>query len=157
MTIPGWGRLTPVQINMLMLAGRLGRHPREPGMELADKERMEAMAVGRKWLPRLTGVDFGYDLQRWHEHLLGADEHGYRHPYGWRVVRQAIEKALEDLERLQLVRQLEQSGAKLSSRELAVLIVDALIDVGLVKKDSLAPAIDIAAEEIEVRKALGDY
>lgn len=157
MTIPGWGRLTPVQINMLKLAGRLGRRPREPGIDLADEERLKAMAVGRDLLRRLTGVDFGYDLRRWHEHLIGADEYGYRHPYAWRVVRPAIEEALEDPERLQLVRQLEQARTKLSSRELAVLIVDALIDAGIIKKDNLAPAIDFAAEEIEVRKALGDY
>ncbi|MEG4009271.1 hypothetical protein QUA23_24675 [Microcoleus sp. Pol1C5] len=37
------------------------------------------------------------------------------------------------------------------------LIVDALIDAGIIDKRRVPEAIQIAAEEIEVRKALGDY
>lgn len=46
---------------------------------------------------------------------------------------------------------------RLSSRDLATLVVDALCDAGIVKKDDLVLAIEVAAEEIEVRKAMGDY
>lgn len=45
----------------------------------------------------------------------------------------------------------------ISSEELAVLIIDALLCASIVKQDDVARAIKIATEEIEVRKALGDY
>jgi hypothetical protein len=48
-------------------------------------------------------------------------------------------------------------GKKLTSEQLAALVVDALIDAGLVPKEKVKEAIAIAAEEIEVRKAMGDY
>lgn len=46
---------------------------------------------------------------------------------------------------------------KLTSRGLAVLIVDALIDAGLLQRTDAAAAVEAAAEEIEVRKSMGDY
>ena len=46
---------------------------------------------------------------------------------------------------------------KLTSEVLAALVADALIDAGIVMKEHLELAVKIAAEEIEVRKALGDY
>jgi hypothetical protein len=45
----------------------------------------------------------------------------------------------------------------ISSYNLAALIVDALLDAKIVKKEDVARALEIATEEIEVRKALGDY
>jgi hypothetical protein len=52
------------------------------------------MRQGRQGLRTLTGQDFGYDLGRWHAHLLRSDEWGYWHPYAWRTVQPAIERAL---------------------------------------------------------------
>ncbi len=46
---------------------------------------------------------------------------------------------------------------KLSSEDLAALIVDALVDAGIIDRDRVEDAIAIAAEEITVRKAAGDY
>jgi hypothetical protein len=46
---------------------------------------------------------------------------------------------------------------RISSETLALLIVDALVDAKIVKKEDLKRAIDIAVEEINVRKACGDY
>lgn len=46
---------------------------------------------------------------------------------------------------------------KLASTELAELVADALLRAGLLKEDDTSKAIEIVAEEIEVRKALGDY
>jgi hypothetical protein len=46
---------------------------------------------------------------------------------------------------------------RISSEELAVLVVDALLHAEIVKQDDVRRAIRIAAEEIEVRKAMGDY
>lgn len=45
---------------------------------------------------------------------------------------------------------------KLSSESLAALIVDALIDAGVLDKRHLALSVAVASEEIEARKALGD-
>jgi hypothetical protein len=46
---------------------------------------------------------------------------------------------------------------QINSDDLAALIVDALIDAKIVEKKDLASAIEIVAEEIQVRKAMGDY
>ena len=46
---------------------------------------------------------------------------------------------------------------KLPSEGLASLIIDALVDAGIIDKERLEDAISVAAEEIDVRKALGDY
>jgi hypothetical protein len=48
------------------------------------------------------------------------------------------------------------SGA-LTSAELAALIVDALIDAKLVSRSAASEAITVVAQEIDVRKAMGDY
>jgi hypothetical protein len=50
-----------------------------------------------------------------------------------------------------------EHGRKLSSQSLAALIIDALIDAGLIDKQNLQRAMAIAVEEIDVRKAAGDY
>jgi hypothetical protein len=48
MTIPGWGRLTPSQMYMLMLAGHALRRGYVPqGTVEADEERLKAMALGK--------------------------------------------------------------------------------------------------------------
>jgi hypothetical protein len=50
-----------------------------------------------------------------------------------------------------------EHGRKLSSERLAALIIDALIDAGLIDKKNLQRAMAISVEEINVRKAAGDY
>ena len=158
MTIPNWGRVTPSQMFMLMLAGHVMRgFFVQPGTVEPEKERLKSMAMGRASLRRLTGQDFGYDLKRWNDYLLATKDSGYRHPYAWRIVRPAIAKALEDQDRLVVVEKLEQERERLSSEGLAVLVIDALVDAGLLKKDEFRRAVDVASEEIEVRKAMGDY
>jgi hypothetical protein len=52
---------------------------------------------------------------------------------------------------------MSDGACRLSSRDLAALIVDALCDAGLVKKDDFERATEVTADEIEVRKAMGDY
>jgi len=46
---------------------------------------------------------------------------------------------------------------RLTSEQLAGLIVDALVDAGLVPKSEFNSAVAVAAEEIDARKAVGDY
>jgi len=45
----------------------------------------------------------------------------------------------------------------LSSDALAALVVDGLIDAGIVKREDAERAIRIAGEEIQTRGDLGDY
>jgi|SoiMethySBSTD1v2_1073268.scaffolds.fasta_scaffold6140310_1 hypothetical protein len=45
----------------------------------------------------------------------------------------------------------------LSSKQLATLIVDALVSAELIRKADVADATNIAKTEIDVRKAMGDY
>jgi hypothetical protein len=49
-----------------------------------------------------------------------------------------------------------ESPGGFESRELAVLIVDGLVDAGIVARDQFDRAVDIATEEIDVRVALGN-
>ncbi len=44
-----------------------------------------------------------------------------------------------------------------TSESLAVLLIDALVDAGLVNQADFQQAVAVVTEEIEVRKALGDY
>jgi hypothetical protein len=51
---------------------------------------------------------------------------------------------------------MKQNG-KLTSESLAALIVDALVDARIVQREDFERAIEIATEEINARKAAGDY
>lgn len=51
----------------------------------------------------------------------------------------------------------EHRNQKLTSEQLAALIVDALIDAGLVSKPNFEKAVSVTAEEIDARKAVDDY
>ena len=46
---------------------------------------------------------------------------------------------------------------KLSSESLAVLAIDGIAMAGLIKDKDFDKAVEIATEEIDVRKAAGDY
>jgi len=50
-----------------------------------------------------------------------------------------------------------RKDGKLTSESLAALIIDALIDAKIIKKEDLEKAIEIATEEIDARKAANDY
>jgi hypothetical protein len=49
------------------------------------------------------------------------------------------------------------SSRRLSSRDLAALVIDALLHAKLLRKEDVERALDIATEEIDARKAVGDY
>lgn len=46
---------------------------------------------------------------------------------------------------------------RLTSEDLAALIIDAFLRAGVMKKDDVERALKIAVEEIDARKAMGDY
>jgi hypothetical protein len=50
-----------------------------------------------------------------------------------------------------------KENEKLTSETLAALIIDALVDAGIIKKEDIERSIEIAAEEINARKTAGDY
>jgi len=49
------------------------------------------------------------------------------------------------------------SSGHLSSRDLAALVIDALLHAKIVRPEDVERALDIATEEIDARKAVGDY
>ncbi len=51
----------------------------------------------------------------------------------------------------------KEPDGTLTSDGLAVLIIDGLLDAGLIKSDNFEEAVRIAALEIEIRKHAGDY
>ena len=55
-------RMTPAQLAVQNLCGHNSR------MSLR-RSLVENIRDGRATLVSITGVDFGYDLQRWHDHL----------------------------------------------------------------------------------------
>jgi hypothetical protein len=57
-------RLTPAQVAIHLICGH--NLPMRPQRSLADN-----MKEGRAMLAQIANVDYGYDLQRWHDHLKG--------------------------------------------------------------------------------------
>ena len=51
----------------------------------------------------------------------------------------------------------QEPDGTLTSKALAALIVDGLIRAGIVGNEKTDRAIEVAAEEIDARKSLGDY
>lgn len=70
-------RLTPAQIGIRLICG-------------VELSRIRAQSLARRvreghdFLVSITGKDFGYDLQAWHDHLKVSREGGYT--YGRNIV-----------------------------------------------------------------------
>jgi hypothetical protein len=57
----------------------------------------DRLREGRAWLVRMSGKDFGYDLQTWHDYLKESKDGGYT--YGRNITLPRImQKALESPE-----------------------------------------------------------
>jgi hypothetical protein len=109
MTVPGYGRVTPLQSDMLGLGGEICRwYSKDPP---SDEIRMKAMISSRKILRKITGEDFGYDLLAWHDYLLANQKHSeqYTFTYAWSSVKPKIEELIHDARRQYLVKLLESS------------------------------------------------
>ena len=59
MSVPGSGRVTPLQIDMLRLGGEV---PFPGAAPSTDADRISAMRAGRASLVQRTGLDLGFDL-----------------------------------------------------------------------------------------------
>ncbi|MBL3554163.1 hypothetical protein [Rhodovulum sulfidophilum] len=107
MMIASFGRITPLQGDMLLLVGfgpssRDGIRDLETPVE--QSEILENIRKGREELVRSTGQDFSHSLQSWHNFLMSSEEfkRKYTHPYGWRNVERAVKAELRKPERARL-------------------------------------------------------
>jgi hypothetical protein len=96
-------RLTPSQIGMLQLLGE--QLPREPEPTLPGR-----IQFGHDFLMQITGEDFGFDPQRWHEYLRETDAGGYRWSNKHLGMAKRIALALSNPEWCAAVKKLEGSA-----------------------------------------------
>jgi hypothetical protein len=79
-------RLMPSQIAVRLICGK-----KLPGRPWSLIDRIKA---GHEMLTKITGQDFGYDLQQWHSHLKESREGGYtwgRHIQLPKIMEEALE------------------------------------------------------------------
>ncbi len=114
MTVPKYGRVTPLQADMLGLGGEVAHWPMG---QTTDDQRTSQMIASRENLRALTGRDFGYDLAAWHDYLMNSEEHAeeYTFPYAWAAVQRKILDLFQDPNRIRLVGMLEASGEQPAS------------------------------------------
>lgn len=62
-------RLTPAQLAVHLICGR--------ALPASPPELTARLRLGRRQLIEIAGVDLGYDLQRWHDHLKVTRAGGY--------------------------------------------------------------------------------
>jgi hypothetical protein len=106
MSVPKYGRVTPLQADMLALGGDVDVGLME---DPTDGQRVSAMGRALSNLRRDTGQDFGYDLEAWHHYLISSKEHSeeYTFHYAWKAVEPAILALIHDADRHRLVQQIE--------------------------------------------------
>jgi hypothetical protein len=112
MTVKRYGRVTPLQMDMLGLGGEICRWYSQQAP--SDQDRIDEMKMSRKTLRETVGCDFGYDLEAWHNYLLNNGEHSeeYTFAYAWHAVRPKILDMIKDPERFRLIRLIEMSETK---------------------------------------------
>lgn len=82
MTLPNFGKILPVQGYLLELTGYVLTRKEGPVIRLTGKKLDKAKEKARNDLVRLTGQDFGYDVDRWYEFLI-LGGFGLTHPFGY--------------------------------------------------------------------------
>ncbi len=70
-------RLRPIQIAVYLICG-------EPIPHQESGSLAERLRTGHDWLVGISGHDFGYDLQAWHDYLKESRDGGYT--YGRNIV-----------------------------------------------------------------------
>ena len=91
MTLIGIGKPMPAQLYLMQLAGLVieGRHrvydPTEDQIEYSKRN-------GLSELKKMTGKDFGYDVESWFLYLTeeSEDDHGIKHPYGFASMKRTL-------------------------------------------------------------------
>lgn len=95
-------RLTPSQIGVRLICGQMVRFGPEQSL-------LERIREGRESLVQITGRDFAYDLQAWHDHLKVSREGGYT--YGRNIaLPQLMLHALESSTWQEAIQQLSKSS-----------------------------------------------
>jgi hypothetical protein len=109
MTVPHYGRVTPIQSLVLGLGGEIIHVLVN---QAPDEQRISKMKSSRELLCRLTGHDFGYDLAAWHHFLINSEAHSeqYTFPYAWKAVQRKILELIADPNRLRLVQLLDSAA-----------------------------------------------
>jgi hypothetical protein len=98
-------RLLPLQIDMYVLAGEW--YPFwGPDAPLANR-----LLEARQSLMERTGCDFGYDLERWHDHLVENEKDGYCWSNKHRSIAVVIRRAMADAQWQEAVAALKNDGA----------------------------------------------
>jgi hypothetical protein len=77
-------RLTPAQIAVRLICG-------EKLPSLREESLLDRVREGHDFLVEISGEDFGYDLQAWHDHLKESREGGYT--YGRNITLPRIMQA----------------------------------------------------------------
>jgi hypothetical protein len=100
----GGMRLTPAQMAVRLICGI-----KLPAYVPCSDEIYERIREGHDDLVRLTGKDFRYDLEAWHNYLKEAREGGYS--YGRNIVLPKMMKtAMESAEWQQAVKRLSANN-----------------------------------------------
>ncbi len=112
MTLPRFGKIVPLQGDVLELAGYvLSRSPEVDVVPESDEERIRIMRASRAELVQRTGQDFGYDLAKWVQ-FLETDERyrdEFTHPYAYRTTLRWLREAMADPDRQRLVSLIEST------------------------------------------------
>src|SRR5262249_30315459 len=107
MSLRPFGRVVPIQIDVLALAGyETDYRERRIRLGADDDARKRNMRRGRRGLRRRTGQDFGYDLAAWHNCLGAQPELGYTHSYAYAGVARAVRRAIGESRRHRLAEEL---------------------------------------------------
>lgn len=88
MTIIGVGKPVPSQLYLMQLAGLVVRG-REKVLDPSESQTRQSRERGYQALRRLTGEDFGYNVEKWYRFLIVGD-YGLTHPYGYGAMRQFL-------------------------------------------------------------------
>lgn len=107
MTVRSFGQITPLQGDMLFLAGygpskELG--VRDLVRQEGDLEIIEAIRRGAATLRKITNHDFGVSLAAWHAFLQNDSHHReeYMRPSTWGGIERAVKAEIQNPERARL-------------------------------------------------------
>ena len=110
MSIRTYGRVTPLQMDMLGLGGEILLSGGIASQRASDEQRLDVMKDARQMLMQRSGRDFGFDLAAWHQFLLNDAKlsEEYTFDYAWKAVKPRIDELINDPDRLRLARLLNE-------------------------------------------------
>ncbi len=88
MTIRGVGKPVPSQLYLMQLAGLVVEGFTRV-YDPTEEQIRESREAGHKHLCRMTGEDFGTDVEKWYEYLIVRD-YGMTHHYGYGALRRFL-------------------------------------------------------------------